>query len=53
MCIGNGRVMAVYLHSLARSDTIEAAYALVGFLIDSLFHLYWFRKVGWTQVTGL
>ncbi len=45
--------MAAYLHSLARSESIVAAYALVGMFVNSLLHLYRFHKVGWTQVTGL
>ena len=45
--------MAAYLHGLARSESIIAAYALVGMFINSLLHLYRFHKVGWTQVTGL
>ena len=45
--------MAAHLSGLARSESVIAAYALVGMFVNSLLHLYRFHKVGWTQVTGL
>ena len=45
--------MGAHVDSLATSKSIVISYALVGFLVNSLFHLYRFHKVGWTQVTGL
>lgn len=45
--------MGKHLWGLVRSGGMVGAYALVGLFINSLFHLYRFHKVGWTQVTGL
>ena len=45
--------MANILLSPLRSSTIITCYVMIGFLLNGLMHLYRFKKIGWTQVTGL